>query len=733
MPNTNHKLKLVKPARPRVICSAQIKRGTRFVPSQTRFMRYKKHTMLFKCDWYKLKKALFAFVAAVLAVCLLGCAAMEPEQPAPSETVVTSQEQPAPTVLRETAQPPARKTAAPEPEEVVLSDYAIERPRRLNAVPMGEPDTWTVFIYMCGTDLESEEQRATDNLNELFGVNLSENVNIIIQTGGTKEWHTDGIKADKLQRFRVQDGGLSLLSELPRASMGEAETLASFLSWGVREYPAEKMALLFWNHGGGSMVGTQYDQHYGRDALTLPELDQALTAIYPAMTDQFELIGFDTCLMATLEVANILATHARYMVASEEVEPSGGWDYRLSMQYLSDTPRATGGDLGAVICDAYYAKCKNTDMGGWVTQSLIDLSAIDTVLLAFNNVARSLHQTIDDPQAFAQAVRGAGKAESYGGGSAREGYTNLVDMGDLVRKMKALIPEQADTLEKTLSRAVVYDVAGESRNGASGLSVFYPLTARREDIALYEEIAPTPGYLAYVRDLIESKVDLLESGEGLVQIAREPAVSADSHYEMQIAPQSLDIVQSVSSALYYDAGDALYSLGFGRDVTVDFESGTVRDNFAGTWATLLGQPFLLFPLEQTEGYSLYTTPVLLNGEPTNLRISYTPSASGGAYEMIGVWAGIDADTGMSAREIKKPQPGDTLIPLFRAVDRDTGEESESVEGTPIVVTEGMEFTQGALPEGEYLYGFMIEDVYGGQYETERAVFTVDGAGGLWIG
>ena len=58
-------------------------------------------------------------------------------------------------------------------------------------------DTWTVLVYMCGSDLESEAGLATDNLIELTGSELGNNVNFVIQTGGASKWRNNIITAKK--------------------------------------------------------------------------------------------------------------------------------------------------------------------------------------------------------------------------------------------------------------------------------------------------------------------------------------------------------------------------------------------------------------------------------------------------------------------------------------------------------------------------------------------------------
>ncbi|MEG2212581.1 MAG: hypothetical protein RRY35_01645, partial [Clostridiales bacterium] len=54
---------------------------------------------------------------------------------------------------------------------------------------------WTVCWYLCGSDLESKDGAATDDLLEMMAVQLPQNVKIVIQTGGASEWQNDIVSA----------------------------------------------------------------------------------------------------------------------------------------------------------------------------------------------------------------------------------------------------------------------------------------------------------------------------------------------------------------------------------------------------------------------------------------------------------------------------------------------------------------------------------------------------------
>ena len=58
--------------------------------------------------------------------------------------------------------------------------------------PVGEPieksdQAWAIYWYLCGSDLESWYGCATEDLEEMLAVDLPENVQVIIQTGGALE------------------------------------------------------------------------------------------------------------------------------------------------------------------------------------------------------------------------------------------------------------------------------------------------------------------------------------------------------------------------------------------------------------------------------------------------------------------------------------------------------------------------------------------------------------------
>ncbi len=217
-----------------------------------------------------------------------------------------------------------------------------------------------VYWYICGSDLESEGGAASIDISELIEVKLPENVIVIIQTGGARAWQNDFVNSKYLERYVYDSKGLHLVDQQPLANMGSMKTLSDFFAYAKMNYPADKTAVIFWNHGGGSVSGAEFDENFGNDSLTIKEMHDAFAANYELSTKKqpFDLIGFDTCLMATVDVAGTFSDVGKYLVASEETEPSNGWDYTDWALALGANPAMETAEFGKVICDTYQSGCE---------------------------------------------------------------------------------------------------------------------------------------------------------------------------------------------------------------------------------------------------------------------------------------------------------------------------------------------------------------------------------------
>ena len=208
---------------------------------------------------------------------------------------------------------------------------------------------------MIGSDLEGKSYAATKNIQQMENLGSNSRVNVIVETGGgsnnTKIGGIRSIDFTKVQRHKILHHNVQFLGDLGQKDMGNPNTLSDFIIWGITNFPAKKYAIILWDHGSG-LNGFGQDIIFNNDILTPIELKQAfLTAkVYTNVT--FELIGFDACAMSSLEIASRLQNVTHYMVSSEEVEPSWGWNYTAIIENLSTNSGQSGSSLGRAIVDS---------------------------------------------------------------------------------------------------------------------------------------------------------------------------------------------------------------------------------------------------------------------------------------------------------------------------------------------------------------------------------------------
>ena len=246
-------------------------------------------------------------------------------------------------------------------------------------------DQATVFVYMNGSDLESEDGEATEDLCEMLAANISSQVNVLVETIGTKSWSKRlGIASDHTQRYKVEAGNLMLVDDsLGQLDCTSPDTLADFISWGAENYPANRYILIFWDHGAGPVYGFGYDEHQSEDSvLTIDEIQTAIrqSGIY------FDIIGMDSCIMSSLELCCAMYNYCDYMILSEDFESGYGWSYTGWLNALSENSSISSEELGKIIVDDMIADNEENGEGA-STLALIDESYMKVLYTAWADFA----------------------------------------------------------------------------------------------------------------------------------------------------------------------------------------------------------------------------------------------------------------------------------------------------------------------------------------------------------
>ncbi len=247
----------------------------------------------------------------------------------------------------------------------------------LNALAAPDTQTRTIMLYLDGANLETNWGCGTWNLVQSMEADHDENLNYIVMTGGSKEWHTEAEYLDgaeevdaeydqiwKLEGKRdgEEHGRMKLLEPtgiegFEKANAALPETLTAFIDYCYEKYPADQYDLILWDHGGAFTSGYGMDERFGEKYGI--NLSQMVTLFDETKLIQdgkkFEIIDFDACLMSSVEVAAALAPYADYLVASPELEPGYGQEYTSWLNALRENPGMNGFELGKLIVDGLAA------------------------------------------------------------------------------------------------------------------------------------------------------------------------------------------------------------------------------------------------------------------------------------------------------------------------------------------------------------------------------------------
>jgi hypothetical protein len=364
---------------------------------------------------------------------------------------------------------------------------------------------WLVMLYQNADDPILEGDIFTD-LNEAEWVGSTPAVTIIAQLDrydggfdGDGDW--TGTKRFLIEQDRdLTTIGSEELDDLGEVDSGAPETLVDFAVWAMKAYPAKRYALILSDHGAGWVGGWNDDAPKEGSSLTVNEIDQALaTILQKTKVRQLDLLGFDACLMSEMAVLAGVAPYARYAVASQETEPALGWAYAKFLGALTAKPTQSGGDLAKAIVKSYItsdlrivdnaarssylaelgaeattAKALAAEMSQDVTLTAIDLSKFTALMAALNDFAFAL--TAVDPTAIAQARTYAQAFETVFDPKAPSPYLDLGHFAKLAAEFAESdeVDAALKALQKTYKAAILAEISGNQRPGASGFSIFFP-------------------------------------------------------------------------------------------------------------------------------------------------------------------------------------------------------------------------------------------------------------------
>lgn len=597
----------------------------------------------------------------------------------------------------------------------------------------------TIMVYMNGSDLEGDYGAATADLWEMMDAlkvmeqeGKSPSLHVVVEAGGSTRWELDEMDGVPYARFPLTGDGISSMESMEIRNMGDADTLTDFINYGVRSYPANHYGLILWNHGGGPVGGYGSDSHFDGDGLSLEEIREALG--HSVMADSaFDFVAFDACLMGSAETAGCLDGYADYVIASPELEPQHGYDYRW-MTALGDSlpPDMEWGEaVGRSMVEAYGA-CYASGTAP-VAMSLLDMKEYPAFHEVFHQYVDGIPEKLRE-ELYGELGRDRMKMLAFGSRQAG-GSPELVDVLEFLNACQRVYPDENafQTLKDRMRRLVAEQWAKGYPVNPSGLTIYLPSGSNpylSEELETYD----TTGFCSDYRRLTDGYAAYLarESGVEWGNISAHK----DGTVEISIAPEDASDVTGAYLAVFCPAGDDEYYYLLCTDSDVDIGvDGTLRAAPEDSYMGMKGQVLCLIETMNLDAYTEYMAPVLYNGELCTMRIGFDEEHEDG--QILSVTP--TGQTSEAAKQIYELKEGDRVTPLY-LVERmedvgeapgNTGNASGQIMedryytdsyymGTEFYIEEPDDMLLEAVPaSGDgYLYGFMLMDVRQNIYYTD---------------
>ena len=645
----------------------------------------------------------------------------------------------------------------------------------------GGKDEVTLMIYLCGTDLESKYKMATMDLQEMINAELSDKVNILVYTGGCSKWQNSSISSQTNQIWQVTDGGITCIEkDLGSYAMTDPDNLSWFIRWCEKNYSANRKALIFWDHGGGSVSGYGYDEKFQREgSMDLSEINKALKD----GGVKFDFIGFDACLMATTETALTLSQYADYLIASEETEPGIGWYYTNWLTNLSKNTSMPTIDIGKNIIDDFVDVCGTQCKGQSATLSIIDLAEAEhTIPEALTLFSKDTVDLIKNSQ-YAKVSNARNDSREFG-------KSGKIDQVDLVHLAKNMGTAEGNALAEAILGAVKYNRTSSDMTNSYGLSIYFPyrkVSTVDQAVDTYEAIGMDNEYVRCIQafasmetggqaanggtgsplgslmgmpgsgsssgstDMIGQLLGSLLSGDssgitGLVNgnmdflsgraMSDEDMTvyitdnyfdesyliweSVDGESVISMPEEQWSLVQGLYANLFYDDGEGYIDMGM--DNVYDFDKyGNLLAPTELTWIAVNDQPVPYYFESVTYSGDSYEMlgriPVLYNGDRAELLIRFSDTDPYG--KVVGIRpVYTDGETDTVAKAVDALQDGDRIDFICDYYSYDGTYLDSYMMGDPLIVSGELVVSDVYINESAANYTYLFTDIYNRQHWSE---------------
>ena len=207
------------------------------------------------------------------------------------------------------------------------------------AAPPAAQAKWTVMVYISG-DNNLEDYVVKDIETELAPTGSSANVQVVALADRGPGYDTSYGDWQTTKLFHITPGITAApenaVADWGEKNMGDPQTLIDFVTWTKSNYPADHYALYFWGHGWNWHPGVVMLDDTDNDTLDYEEMKPILPSL-----GFIDVVGYDGCNMASIEIFDLWHGYATAVTSSQEYVGWEGVQYDLVLAQLAANPNMT--------------------------------------------------------------------------------------------------------------------------------------------------------------------------------------------------------------------------------------------------------------------------------------------------------------------------------------------------------------------------------------------------------
>ena len=207
------------------------------------------------------------------------------------------------------------------------------------AAPPTPRAKWTVMVYISG-DNNLEDYVVKDLELELAPTGSSSSVQVVALADRGPGYDTSRGDWQTTKLYHVTQGiiadSASAVADWGERNMGDPQTLIDFVTWTKANYPADHYVLYFWGHGWSWHPGWVMEDDSNNDTLDYDETKAAIPSL-----GFIDVVGYDGCNMASLEIMKLWHNHATALTGSQEWVGWDGIEYEVVLAQLAGNPDMT--------------------------------------------------------------------------------------------------------------------------------------------------------------------------------------------------------------------------------------------------------------------------------------------------------------------------------------------------------------------------------------------------------